>query len=305
MSINSWIILVDERRAGGMLDAAKKMGGQVTAIVVASRALAECVAGMGFDKVLLFETAPDVPAEALVSAVAEAAEAAGPGLVLSSDAAGGRVLLGVVAAKLDAVLLSSVRALALKENGLLVSRAAADGRVLEDIVVQGVLAAIFDGDDVQADAAPDVAIESMNPEPDMSLSISATIEAGAESAGLLTAARVLAVGMGLGNRNNVPLIEELAAALNAEIACTLPVCDDMRWFPAERVIGSSHNQIAPELYIGVGISGQPQHVSGIRDAKIVVAINNDPEARFFKNCDYGILGDLNEIVPALTQALKK
>lgn len=305
MSMNSWVILVDERRAGGMLDAARKIGGQVTAVVIASRALAEGAAGMGFDKVLWFETEPDVPAEAFALLVAAAAEEAAPGLVLSSDAPGGRILLGAVAARLGAVLLSSVRALARQEDSLLAGRAAADGRVLEDIAVQDILAAIFDGDDVQAAAAAPVPVEAAGRNPDGSLRISATLEGGAESAGLLTAARVVGVGMGLGNRNNVSAIEELAAVLKAEIACTLPVCDDMRWFPAERVVGSSHNQITPELYIGVGISGQPQHVSGIRDAKIVVAINNDSEARFFKNCDYGILGDLNEIVPALTQALKK
>jgi electron transfer flavoprotein alpha subunit len=94
----------------------------------------------------------------------------------------------------------------------------------------------------------------------------------------------------------------LAGVINAEIACTLPICDDLRWLPSHRVVGSSHSQIAPELYIAVGISGQAQHISGIRDAKIVVAINIDPEAGIFKNCNYGITGDLYKIVPALASA---
>ena len=78
----------------------------------------------------------------------------------------------------------------------------------------------------------------------------------------------------------------------------------MRWFDAHRVVGSSHNSIAPDLYIAVGISGQPQHLSGVRDAKVVLAINSDPDARIFRNCDYGILGDLYKVVPALTAALR-
>jgi electron transfer flavoprotein alpha subunit len=303
--MNNWIIIIDERRAGGMLDAARRLGGQVVAAVVGPRALAEDMAKLGFDRVLCFEPAEGVPAEAYAAQVADAAQAAGPKLVLASDAPISRMLLGAVAAKLNTALIGAVRALAVDGERIVVSRSTAEGKVIEDIEVHGPLAIIFDGEDVEVSSAQLAPVELIPVgEHGAMPRLIETIEAGAESAGILTAARVVGVGMGLKSKEDLKLIEELADAMHAEIACTLPVCDDMRWFPAHRVVGSSHNQIAPDLYISVGISGQPQHTSGIRDAKVVVAVNNDPEARIFKNCDYGILGDLYKIVPALASAFK-
>lgn len=305
MNINSWIIIIDERRAGGMLDAARKLGGEVVAAVVGPRVLADTMAGLGFDRVLCFETAEGVPAEAYAAQVAEAAKAAVPRLVLASDAPVGRMLLGAVAAKLNAALIGAVRALAVDGERIVVSRSTAEGKVLEDVEVQSALAVIYDGEDMEVSSTQSTPVELIPVvDPGLTLRLIETIEAGADSAGLLTAARVVGVGLGIGSKDNLKLIEELAEAMHAETACTLPVCDDMRWFTSHSVVGSSHNQIAPDLYIALGISGQPQHMSGIRDAKVVVAVNNDPEARIFKNCDYGILGDLNKIVPALAAAFK-
>ncbi len=305
MNMNSWIIIIDERRAGGMLDAARRLGGQVVAAVVGSRVLADSIAELGFDQVLCFETAEGFPPEAYAAQVADATKAAAPRLVMASEAPAGRMLLGIVAAKMNAALIGAVRAIAADGERIVASRASLDGKVVEDVAAEGALAVIFDGEDVQLSANQATPVEMIPVgDPGAALRLIETIEAGGDSAGILTATRVLGVGMGLGSREGLKLIEELADAMHAEIACTLPVCDDMRWFPSQRVVGSSHNSIAPDLYVAVGISGQPQHVSGIRDAKIVVAINNDPEARIFKNCNYGILGDLNKIVPTLASAFK-
>jgi electron transfer flavoprotein alpha subunit len=288
-----------------MLDAARKVGGQVVAAVVGSRALAENMVKLGFDRVLCFEPEDGVPVEAYAAQVGDTIKAANPKLVLASDAPTSRILLGTVAAKLNAAMIGAVRTLSVDGESIVVSRSVAEGKVLEDIVVQGSLTAIFDGEDMEGSSAQLASVEVMTVgDTGTTLRLIETKEAGAESAGILTAARVVGVGMGLRAKEDLKLIEELADAMHAEIACTLPVCDDMRWFPAHRVIGSSHNQIAPELYISVGISGQPQHTSGIRDAKVVVAVNNDLEARIFKNCDYGIFGDLYKVVPVLISAFK-
>jgi electron transfer flavoprotein alpha subunit len=302
--MNCWIIIIDERRVGGMLNAARALGGQVTAAVVGSRALADSVAGLGFDRVLCYETAPSVPPEAYAAQVAEAAMAAAPRLLLASDVPLARILLGAAAAKLNAAVFNSVRALAADGEFVIVSRSTAEGKILEDIEVAGAVAGIFDGDDVEAAPAQANPVELM-PLGDAGAAVRLIETLEAEGgAGLLAASRVVSVGLGIKSKNDLALIEGLAAAMHAEIGCSLPVCDNMRWLPTHRVVGSTHSQIAPELYIAVGISGQPQHLSGVRDAKIVVAINNDPEARVFKNCDYGITGDLYKIVPALTEAFK-
>jgi electron transfer flavoprotein alpha subunit len=244
--------------------------------------------------------------EAYAALVAEAAKAVAPRVVLASDAPSGRVLLGVAASGLGAAIVSSVRALAVEGDRILVSRPTAEGRAVQTLEATGALACIFDGEDVEPSPAPAAVIEAVPlAEPGDAMRLVEVQAAGGDSAGLLTAARVVGAGLGIRAKDDLKLIGELAAAARAEIACSLPVCDDMRWFDSHRVVGSSHNQIAPDLYIAVGISGQPQHLSGVRDAKVILAINSDPDARIFKNCHYGILGDLYKVVPALTAALRE
>ena len=306
MKADSWIIVTDIGRVGGMLAAARQLGGRVTAAVVGLRSLAEAIAAAGPDQVLWYATAEGVPAEAYAAQVAEAAKAAAPRVMLASDAPSGRVLLGVAATSLGAAIIGSVRTLAVEGDSILVSRPTAEGRAIQILEATGALACIFDGDDVVQTSTQAAAIEEIPlADPGQALRVVASHAASADSAGLLTAARVVGAGLGIRAKGDLKLIEDLAAAAKAEIACSLPVCDDMRWFDSHRVVGSSHNQIAPALYIAVGISGQPQHMSGVRDAKVVIAINSDPDARIFKNCDYGILGDLYKIVPALTVALRE
>ena len=87
------------------------------------------------------------------------------------------------------------------------------------------------------------------------------------------------------------------------MACTLPVSEDSHWYPAEQVLGSSHNSASPDLYIALGISGSPNHMSGVKGARVVVAVNNDDKAEVFKRCDYGVVADLYDFVPALKGAL--
>lgn len=306
MNVDSWIIVTDDERVGGMLAAARQLGGRVAAAVVGPRSLADAVAAAGPDRVLWYALRDGVPAEACAAEVADAVKTAAPRVVLSSAAAPARVLLGAAAAKLGAGIVSSVQALGVKGDTIEVIRPAAEGKVVETLEATGTLACIFDGEDAQQTAARLATVEEVAlAAAGDSLRVVETIPASGGSAGLRTAARVVSAGLGIRTRADLSLIEDLAAAVGAEIACTLPVCDDMRWYNSDHVIGRSHNQIAPDLYIAVGISGQPQHMVGVRDAKIVVAINNDPNATILKTCDFGILGDLYKVVPALTAALER
>jgi electron transfer flavoprotein alpha subunit len=115
---------------------------------------------------------------------------------------------------------------------------------------------------------------------------------------------IVSVGRGIKEPENLHLIEDLAKALNAEIAASRPICDN-GWLPMERQVGSSGQTVAPKLYLAVGISGAIQHLVGMKGSKIVVAINKDAEAPIFEIADYGIVGDLFQVVPALIAALKK
>lgn len=117
------------------------------------------------------------------------------------------------------------------------------------------------------------------------------------------AERIVAVGRGIKSQENIALAERLARAMGAEIAASRPICDS-GWLPMERQIGSSGQTVAPKLYVALGISGAIQHVVGMKGARTIVAINKDPDAPIFEVADYGIVGDLFEIVPALAAELE-
>ena len=127
---------------------------------------------------------------------------------------------------------------------------------------------------------------------------------GFDEADLSAAPRVVGVGRGLKAREDLAMIEELAQALDAEIACSRPVAEGLNWMGKDRYIGSSGARIAPRLYFAVGISGQLQHMVGVTGAETIVAVNSDPNAAIFAQADYGLAGDLYQLVPAITAALK-
>ena len=114
----------------------------------------------------------------------------------------------------------------------------------------------------------------------------------------------MAVGRGIKGEEQLPIAQELAKVLGAELAASRPICDS-GWLPMDRQIGSSGQTVTPKLYVALGISGAIQHLVGMKGAKTIVAINKDADAPIFEVSDYGIVGDLFEVVPALVAALNE
>jgi electron transfer flavoprotein alpha subunit len=121
---------------------------------------------------------------------------------------------------------------------------------------------------------------------------------------LTQAPLIVAIGRGIKAPENIPQAEALAKALGGEIAASRPICDE-GWLPMERQIGSSGQTVAPKLYLALGISGAIQHVVGMKGARTIVAINKDQNAPIFEIADYGVVGDIFEVMPALTEALER
>jgi len=128
--------------------------------------------------------------------------------------------------------------------------------------------------------------------------------ASAQTVDLNAAPILVAVGRGIKEEANLPIVQDLATALGAELAASRPICD-AGWLPLERQVGSSGQTVAPKVYIAVGISGAIQHLVGMKGSQCIVAINKDENAPIFEVANYGIVGDLFEVVPALTAAVRK
>jgi electron transfer flavoprotein alpha subunit len=127
--------------------------------------------------------------------------------------------------------------------------------------------------------------------------------ASEQTVDLGSAQRIVSVGRGIKEAQNLPIVQELATALGAELAASRPICDN-GWLPMERQVGSSGQTVAPRLYLAVGISGAIQHLVGMKGARTIVAINKDAGAPIFEVANYGIVGDLFEVLPALTEQLR-
>ena len=218
-----------------------------------------------------------------------------------------------LAASLGRVLVSDVIGHRVENGSLVLVRQLFQGKLNADVRFQGdgpwfasIQAGAFRAENaVKGDASAPV--ETLTPTLEASQIRTKPLERFRESqraVDLGAAERIVSVGRGIREQENIALIEDLAKAMGAELAASRPICDN-GWLPMERQVGSSGQTVAPKLYVAVGISGAIQHLVGMKGSKTIVAINKDPEAPIFEVADYGIVGDLFQTVPALIEALKK
>ncbi len=298
-----WILIADDMSAAQVAGVAAKTGVPFEALVFGGADRAAAAAAYGAEKVVLFDTA-DVLAEAMAPAIAERALQEAPAAIISSDNATARAIACAIAVKLSAAVATSVVSVKVGDEGNVVEHFVADAAAVEVLRTSAPVVCIVadGGEEAECTEAAEVAVGDAAALDTLSV-LSTDCEAG-DANGLLNAEKVVGAGLGIGPKENLALVEDLAEALGAEIACTLPLCDNYHWFEHSRVVGTSTQKISPRLYLTVGSSGAPQHMTGVRGAKVIVAINNDPEAPIFRECAYGVLGDAKEVLPTLTAAVK-
>jgi electron transfer flavoprotein alpha subunit len=322
------ILVITEQREGKWnpatfetLVAAQQMlpqtGGRLAAVALGKgvRGLADELAARKLDEVLLVEHelleryTPDGFAIALRQVV----ERAKPDLVLLPHTYQARDFAPKLAASLGRGMIADCTGYRRDGERLVFVRQMFQGKTAADVTFAGsppwfasFQAGAFRGDQVTrgASAAP-VTVVAVDLKPEQIRTKPMETFREAKQAVDLTQAPILvSVGRGIKAPENIPMAEKLAKLLGGELAASRPICDE-GWLPMDRQIGSSGQTVAPKLYLALGISGAIQHVVGMKGSRTIVAINKDANAPIFEVADYGIVGDIFELIPALTEELEK
>jgi len=233
-----------------------------------------------------------------------ASEKLKPSVVLIGPTRQGREVAARLAAKLGAGSLSDVFGLSVSEQMLVCDRNAYAGRVLARMSAPMPCVATVRAGAYPPNAAPGSSLQEFDAgEVATKVKVLKTTRKEAGKVDLRKAKTIVSVGRGMKKKEDVALIESLASSLGAAVGCSRPISSDLGWLPEECHIGLTGISVSPELYLAVGISGQLQHVAGIKDSKVIAAINSDKDAPIFQAADYGIVGDLYQVVPALQRLL--
>ena len=305
----TWNRMSFEALAAGQQLAAK-LGLECSAAVAGNGvdALAKELTGKKLAKVFLVQHAllKNYTPDGYVAALEQLLKKAAPAYVLLPHTYQVRDFAPALATRFQQVLISDVTA---THDGPVFVRQLLQGKLNADYRQAGtgpcfvsVQAGTFRADAVEAGTAP---VEDFAPQIDdaqIRTKPGEPFREAAQTVDLSAAPVIVSVGRGIGEQENIPLVEELASALGAELAASRPICDN-GWLPMERQVGSSGQTVSPKLYLAVGISGAIQHLVGMKGSRTVVAINKDENAPIFEVADYGIVGDLFEVVPELTKAV--
>jgi electron transfer flavoprotein alpha subunit len=291
----------------------KDLGLGITAVIPCDKdcGLAQDIAGYAIEKVVLAKNeklniyTPDGYADAWEQVI----KAANPQYVVMSHTYQVRDFAPKVAARFGREVVSDCIRYRNENGKLVLTRRIFLGKLDADVTLNGdaphfvtFQSGAFRGDSAEKGTATvetmDVAVG------DVRMTAEAPFQEAKASVDLTKSEIIVAVGRGIKSQENIAIAQSLADALGADLAASRPICDS-DWLPIDRQIGSSGQTVAPKVYIALGISGAIQHIVGMKNAGTIVAINKDAEAPIFDIADYGIVGDLFEAVPVLTEEIKK
>lgn len=323
------ILLITEQRAGKWnnvsfetLAAAQQIAqqtkGTISGVVIGKgvAALAQELAGYQVDDVILLEhdLLAEYTPDGYCIALRQAIENVKPDLVLLPHTYQVRDFAPKLAASMQKGMIGDCVAYRYENGKPIFVRQMFQGRTAADVVFTGERPwiASFQAGAFRGDTAPkrsggkaEVKAAGVDLKPEQIRTTPLELFREAKQAVDLTQAAILvSVGRGIKAPENIPMAEKLAKLLGGEISASRPICDE-GWLPMDRQIGSSGQTVVPKLYLALGISGAIQHVVGMKGSRTIVAINKDQNAPIFEIADYGIVGDLFEIVPALIEELEK
>lgn len=288
-------------------------GQEVTAVVLgADASLAGEVTGFKLAGVVSAESPKlaDYTPDAYADAFEQVVRARDPQYVIFPHTYLVRDFAPKLAARFGKGLVSDCIRMKAEAGGVVFTRRLFQGKMDADVAAsgEGAVFATFQSGAYrgeQAERGGDAAVESVPVEVgEVRMQPEAPFQEVKQAVDLSKTDIIIAVGRGIKSQENIALAQKLAELLGGDIAASRPICD-AGWLPIDRQIGSSGQTVAPKLYVALGISGAIQHLVGMKNAGTIVAVNKDPEAPIFDIADYGIVGDLFEVVPTLTEEIQK
>lgn len=261
----------------------------------------------GASKVFNVESVGDFDSQTYAVTIFSIAQFSSASVVVLSNTSTGKSLAGRIAVRMNAGLVSGATALPTIEGGAFkVKKSVFSGKAIADYeITSGNKVISVMGNAIAPEkTGAAVAVQTLNIDIPASRVRVKALKTSEGIVPLPEAELVVSAGRGMKDPANWGIIEDLASALGATTACSRPVAD-AHWRPHYEHVGQTGVAIRPNLYIACGISGAIQHLAGVNNSKVIVVINNDPEAPFFKAADYGVVGDLFQVVPKLTEAIKK
>lgn len=289
-------------------DLAGKLGTRLCAFAVDAESAREYI-GCGADEVFLLPAfSSDQPLEACVPVLADAARERDPDVFLIGATTRGKEIAARLAVRLETGLCSGCTGFELEGDKLRMERLVYGGAAVQTVYCTArpqmatipprtfEVASPRDGGQgtvTELKAAPQSAVKVVGRSPRQQQAVD-----------IAEARIVVCVGRGVEKPEDISLARELAKVVGGEVGCSRPIAEELNWMPEELYLGISGKKVKPDLYIGLGVSGQVQHITGIRDTKVIFAINRDENAPIFEAADYGIVGDLYQVVPKLIEELK-
>jgi len=311
------ILVIAEKRelVWELLNIGRQLASQaattLTAVVTDQEEYAQNHIAHGADEVLLMSTLPEEQAfDAWFPVIAAEAKKADPDLILLAATARGKDFAARLAARLETGLCSNCIALHREEDGTIVmERLAYGGAAVQQVScsTRPVMATIPPRTfaPAPADHGRTGGTRKLPPPPSSPVRVIARKTKERSSQDITEAKAMICVGRGVEKQEDISIARQLADLVGGEVGCTRPISEELHWLPDDLCIGLSGVQVKPDLYIGLGVSGQIQHVTGMRGARVICAVNKDENAPIFQAADLGIVGDLYDVTPKLVEELLK
>jgi electron transfer flavoprotein alpha subunit len=248
----------------------------------------------------------DLDGETYARALFEIARDMGPDILLIGSTKLGKETASRVAQRLQAGCATDVFGLSIRNSELVVERYSLGGNTISTEIIKSrkkvvsVQPRAFEAKPARVQGE----VEALDITPSPHIQVVERRKKEGETVSIESAESLVCVGQGLGRKEDLDMVNELCAVLKAELGCTRALSSDFHWLSEDRMVGISGKKCKPKLHVSIGISGQIQHTVGIMSSKLIVAINKDKEAPIFKIADYGIVGDLYQVVPKLTQRIR-